>query len=55
MRPSLRLSLPDTLQVAVNGKVVHSKRAGDGFVDSDAKAQKIFAVVEAELKAAGLA
>ena len=33
----------------VGGEVLHSKINGDGYVDNDAKLQKIFAGVEAAL------
>ena len=33
----------------VGGEVLHSKINGDGYVDTDAKLQKIFAGVEAAL------
>lgn len=33
----------------VGGKLLHSKANGDGFVDSDAKLQKIFSGVEKAL------
>lgn len=37
------------LEVEVAGKLVHSKKAGDGYVDSDGKMQKILNAVKAAL------
>uniref|UniRef100_A0A8D0GEH2 Selenoprotein W n=1 Tax=Sphenodon punctatus TaxID=8508 RepID=A0A8D0GEH2_SPHPU len=36
-------------EVTVAGKLVHSKKDGDGFVDTDAKLHKIKAVIKAAL------
>ncbi|XP_010225611.1 PREDICTED: selenoprotein W, partial [Tinamus guttatus] len=36
-------------EVTVGGRLVHSKKNGDGFVDTDAKLQKIVAAIEAAL------
>uniref|UniRef100_A0A8B9K0A5 Selenoprotein W n=1 Tax=Astyanax mexicanus TaxID=7994 RepID=A0A8B9K0A5_ASTMX len=33
-------------EVEVNGKLVHSKKNGDGFVDSDQKMAKIVSAIE---------
>ncbi|PIO27536.1 hypothetical protein AB205_0032390 [Aquarana catesbeiana] len=38
------------LEVKVNGKLVHSKKNGDGYVDKESKLLKIVAAVEAALK-----
>ena len=38
------------LEVTVNGTLVHSKKNGDGYVDSDAKLKKIVSAIEAALK-----
>jgi len=35
------------LEVSVNGQLIHSKKRGDGYVDSDAKMQKILDAVRA--------
>lgn len=35
----------------VGGKLLHSKKNGDGYIDSEAKLQKIFKGVEEALKA----
>ena len=35
-----------TFKVTVNGTVVHSKKDGDGHVDSDAKVEKIFNAIQ---------
>jgi selT/selW/selH-like putative selenoprotein len=35
------------LEVSVNGQLVHSKKGGDGYVDSEAKMQKILNAVKA--------
>ena len=37
------------LEVTVNGTLVHSKAGGDGYVDSDAKINKIFEAITAAL------
>jgi len=37
------------LEVSVNGKLVHSKKNGDGYVDTPAKMQKIIDAVGAAL------
>ena len=37
------------LEVSVNGNLVHSKLGGDGYVDSDAKINKIFDAITAAL------
>ncbi|CAK8679350.1 unnamed protein product [Clavelina lepadiformis] len=34
------------LEVDVNGRLVHSKKNGDGYIDSEAKLQKIIRAVE---------
>jgi len=39
------------LEVSVNGQLVHSKKNGDGYIDNDAKLQKITDAVAAALKA----
>ena len=39
-----------TFKVAVNGTVVHSKKDGDGHVDSDEKVEKIFAAIQKALE-----
>ncbi|XP_025925511.1 selenoprotein W [Apteryx rowi] len=36
-------------EVTVGGRLVHSKKNGDGFVDTDAKLQKIVAAIKAAL------
>jgi selT/selW/selH-like putative selenoprotein len=41
------------LEVTVDGKLVHSKKGGDGYVDTDAKLDKILAAVGAAVSAAG--
>lgn len=38
------------LEVSVNDKLVHSKKNGDGYIDSEAKYKKIAAAVSAALK-----
>lgn len=38
------------LEVEVNGKLIHSKKNGDGYIDSEAKLQKIIKAVELALK-----
>jgi hypothetical protein len=38
--------------VTVDGTLVHSKKAGDGYVDTDAKLDKILAAVGAAVAAA---
>jgi len=38
-------------EVSVNGKLVHSKKNGEGFVDSEAKFQKIVSAISDGLKA----
>ena len=35
------------LEVTVNGNLVHSKKSGDGYIDSDKKLQKIIGAVSA--------
>ena len=43
--------LPFFVQVQiVGGALLHSKKNGDGYVDTSAKLEKIFAGVEAALK-----
>lgn len=37
-------------EVSVGGELVHSKKNGDGFVDSDAKLKKIQSAIDAKLK-----
>ncbi|KAG8448828.1 hypothetical protein GDO86_015774 [Hymenochirus boettgeri] len=37
-------------EVTVDEKLVHSKKKGDGYVDSDSKMQKIIQAIEAALK-----
>jgi len=37
------------LEVSVNGQLVHSKKNGDGYIDSDAKERKIFDAVQAAM------
>ena len=37
------------LEVTVNGNLIHSKLGGDGYVDSDAKINKIFEAITAAL------
>ncbi|KAH3850244.1 hypothetical protein DPMN_092651 [Dreissena polymorpha] len=37
-------------EVTVEGKLVHSKKGGDGYVDSDSKTNKIVEAVKAALK-----
>jgi len=39
------------LEVEVNGELVHSKKKGDGYVDNDAKKQKIFDAVQKAIDA----
>ncbi|XP_038079266.1 selenoprotein W-like [Patiria miniata] len=36
-------------EVSVNGNLIHSKKGGDAFVDSDAKKKKIFDAVRASM------
>jgi len=36
-------------EVEVNGTLVHSKKNGDGYVDSDAKLEKIYNAIQAAL------
>jgi len=38
------------MEISVNGKLIHSKKNGDGYVDSDAKMKKIIDAVGAALK-----
>ncbi|CAG7718689.1 unnamed protein product, partial [Allacma fusca] len=40
-------------EVTVNGKLVHSKKDGDGHVDSQPKLDKIFAAIDQAQEAAG--
>lgn len=35
------------LEVEVNGAMVHSKKGGDGYIDSDAKLQRIYDAIAA--------
>ncbi|KRX24070.1 Selenoprotein W [Trichinella nelsoni] len=37
------------MEVTVNGKLVHSKKNGDGYVNTTEKLEKIFAAIEASL------
>jgi len=37
------------LEVTINDVLVHSKKNGDGYVDNDAKLEKIYKAVEAAL------
>uniref|UniRef100_A0A8C2SV71 Selenoprotein W n=1 Tax=Coturnix japonica TaxID=93934 RepID=A0A8C2SV71_COTJA len=37
-------------EVSVGGRLVHSKKNGDGFVDTNSKLQRIVAAIEAALK-----
>jgi len=37
------------LEITINGKLVHSKKNGDGYVDSEAKYQKISDAIAAAL------
>ncbi|CAH2314230.1 seleno W [Pelobates cultripes] len=37
-------------EVTVDGKLVHSKKNGDGFVDKEAKLQKIVLAIEVALR-----
>ncbi|XP_039626714.1 selenoprotein W, 1 [Polypterus senegalus] len=37
-------------EVTIDGKLVHSKKNGDGYVDSDAKLSKIVEAIKAALK-----
>ncbi|MGH0161503.1 UNVERIFIED_CONTAM: hypothetical protein FKN15_041000 [Acipenser sinensis] len=37
-------------EVTINGRLVHSKKGGDGFVDSDEKVQKIMKSIEEAMK-----
>lgn len=39
------------LEVEVNDKLVHSKKNGDGYVDSDTKMDKIIQEIDAALEA----
>ena len=39
-----------TFKVTVNGTVVHSKKDGDGHVDSDEKVEKIFNAIQKALE-----
>lgn len=39
------------LEVTINGKLVHSKKTGDGYIDNDKKLKKIITAIEVELKA----
>jgi selT/selW/selH-like putative selenoprotein len=39
------------LEVSVNGKLIHSKKGGNGYIDSDAKMKKILDAIK-EAKAA---
>lgn len=43
------LEVTGWFEVTVGGRLVHSKKNGDGFVDSDAKLQKIVAAIKASL------
>ncbi|XP_050843933.1 selenoprotein W-like, partial [Serinus canaria] len=36
-------------EVTVGGRLVHSKKNGDGFVDSDSKLRRILAAIESQL------
>ncbi|KHJ44757.1 selT/selW/selH selenoprotein [Trichuris suis] len=38
------------MEIEVNGSLVHSKKNGDGFVDTEAKFEKICSAIEACLK-----
>lgn len=38
-------------EVTVNGELIHSKKNGDGFVNSDAKMEKVSNAVAAAMKA----
>ncbi|PIK39121.1 hypothetical protein BSL78_24036 [Apostichopus japonicus] len=40
-------SVTGYFEVSVNGKLVHSKKGGDGYVDSPSKLEKIVKAVEA--------
>jgi len=37
------------LEVYVNGQLIHSKKNGDGYIDTDVKLEKIFAAIESAL------
>jgi len=37
-------------EITINGKLIHSKKNGDGYVDTEAKFQKISDAVAAALK-----
>ncbi|KRZ71876.1 Selenoprotein W [Trichinella papuae] len=37
------------MEVTVNGKLVHSKKNGDGYVNTPEKLEKIFAAIQASL------
>ncbi|KAL3873776.1 hypothetical protein ACJMK2_036861 [Sinanodonta woodiana] len=37
-------------EVEVDGKLLHSKKGGDGYVDTDAKLRKIMDGIQAKLK-----
>jgi len=39
-----------TFKVTVNGTVFHSKKDGDGHVDSDEKVEKIFTAIQKALE-----
>ena len=41
---------PGCFEVTVNGKLVHSKKNGDGYVDTDEKLAKIFNAVRKSLE-----
>lgn len=38
------------LEVTVNGKLIHSKKNGDGYVNSSAKMQKILKAIKAAIE-----
>jgi len=37
-------------EITINGKLIHSKKNGDGYVDTEAKYQKISDAIAAALK-----
>jgi len=38
------------LEITINGKLIHSKKNGDGYIDTEAKYQKIADAIAAALK-----
>ncbi|KAJ8342413.1 hypothetical protein SKAU_G00323410 [Synaphobranchus kaupii] len=47
---SSRISIGGSFEVKVNGRLVHSKKGGEGFVDSEGKMGVIIRAIEKALK-----